>query len=41
MILETMKMESFIKADLPGTIIEISVAEDQQIEAGQPLLRLE
>ena len=41
MILETMKMESIIKAKVSGKIEEINVTENQQIEAGDQLLRLE
>ena len=41
MILETMKMESIVKAKRGGTIEEINVSENQQIEAGEQLLRLE
>lgn len=40
-VLSAMKMENEIQADSDGTVAELFVAENDAVQAGDPLLRLE
>ena len=40
-IIEAMKMENNIPAPIEGKIVELHVSVGEEIEAGQPLLRIE
>jgi acetyl/propionyl-CoA carboxylase alpha subunit/acetyl-CoA carboxylase carboxyltransferase component len=40
-VLESMKMESVIRAEFPGRVNALMVAENAQVTAGAPLLRIE
>ena len=39
-VIEAMKMEHQIVAPIAGTVLDVFVTERQQLDAGQPLIRV-